>query len=149
MIKHPSTHAKLLRRERDMRIQAACWALSSGVFGALPMLGFLSCVTQDAVKYEVACAHKCNNHYSYIYIHHILCGHFMLSQHSIYQSHGYNNNCNHYSYIYIYTIYYVAISCLASILYTSRMATTTIAIIRLLSWAVESTEGRPTASWPS
>ena len=29
--------------------------------------------------------------------------------------------------IYIYTIYYVAISCLASILYTSRMATTTIA----------------------
>ena len=35
--------------------------------------------------------------------------------------------------IYIYTIYYVAISCLASILYTSRMATTTIAIILLLS----------------
>ena len=110
-----------------MRIQAACWAFSSGVFGALPMLGFLSCITQDAVKYEVACAHKRNNHYSYIYIytiyyvaisclasilytsrmatttiattiaiyiHHILCGHFMLSQHSIYQSHGYNNNCN-------------------------------------------------------
>ena len=87
-----------------MRIQAACWAFSSGVFGALPMLGFLSCITQDAVKYEVACAHKCNNHYSYIYIHHILCGHFMLSQHSIYQSHGYNNNCNHYSYIYIHHI---------------------------------------------
>ena len=148
MIKHPSTHAKLLRRERDMRIQAACWAFSSGVFGALPMLGFLSCITQDAVKYEVACAHKCNNHYSYIYIYTIYYVAISCLASILYTSRMATTTIATTIAIYIYTIYYVAISCSASILYTSRMATTTIAIILLLSWGVESTEGRPTACWP-
>ena len=56
-----------------MRIQAACWAFSSGVFGALPMLGFLSCIAQDALKCEAACAYKCNSLYEAVYIYMCVC----------------------------------------------------------------------------